>query len=441
VIGYAIRSAILHRRRLLAVALVAAVGTALAAGMAGILATGLSPAVRDGDRPFLVEFPLILGGWIVAIVFFAVTSTIGVMLEGRAREITGLRLLGADPGTIRRLLALEVTGVMAVGAVPGVLLGYLVGLVVVGRVAAVGLIAGSTAYAPGAAPLLAGLVVVVEGGIGGAVGARRLARAEPIAAAAAPASGHRPGRRTVAGVVVTVAGLAASLTTLTLDPDAIGATATTGPACVLVAVGLALLSPELLAATVAVLRRLPVAGGAPAVLARWNTMSAPERLRPLVMFFILFVGIGGGTLAMQGIENDAARGAGGGLESVLASINYLVVGLIAAFMAIALVNAVTASIGRRGAELAALGHLGATGSQVRAMLGIEAAIGLGVSAVVATAGAVAAVVPFAVLKTGSALSGLAAGPYLAVIAGGGALVLAVVLLAPGVRAGEPRGTE
>lgn len=46
--------------------------------MMSLLGTGLAESTAAADRAFLVQFPLIMGGWAVAIVLFAMVSTISV---------------------------------------------------------------------------------------------------------------------------------------------------------------------------------------------------------------------------------------------------------------------------------------------------------------------------------------------------------------------------
>ncbi|NUR89728.1 MAG: ABC transporter permease, partial [Nonomuraea sp.] len=154
-IGLALRSFAHHRGGALATGLVALAGTVLVAGMMAVLGTGLSASTPAADKEFLVQFPLIMGGWTVAIVVFAMVSTIGVALGGRAGEIAGIRLVGATPRQVQRMLVVETAAVTALVALPGLGGGYLVGAAVVGGIRAAGLTGAATGYAPGLAlPLL-----------------------------------------------------------------------------------------------------------------------------------------------------------------------------------------------------------------------------------------------------------------------------------------------
>ncbi|MGY4719550.1 FtsX-like permease family protein [Naumannella huperziae] len=429
-ISVALQSAAYHRRSLLATGLVGLVGTALVAGMAGILASGLAPGANDADRPFLTQFPAIMGSWILAIVVFAVVSTVGVALDGRTEEIGGMRLIGATPGQVRRMVALETAAVALAAALPGVAVSYLVGWVIVAQVRDVGLIHPESVYRPGLGwPVLAAGLIVLASIAGGYLGARTLAARSPVEAAGPSDRASRSGRvRRIVAAALIMIGLISSASSLAMPASSVYATAATGPGCVLVAVGLCLLARELVGLAERVLRLLPAGRSASWHLARINLRTVPDRIRPAVTFLTLFLGVSTGILTMQGIEN-AANGGAGGIGVVMASINYLVVVLIAAFMAIALANNLIAAINGRRGEFATMSSVGATEPQVRAMLLCETLVGLAVATLASTLGAVVAVIPFAIAKLGDVRAAAAPGPYLLMIAIGAALTVGVTVFA------------
>ncbi|GAA0034817.1 MULTISPECIES: FtsX-like permease family protein [Brevibacterium] len=437
-IRIALQSAAHHRRSFLATGLVILVGTTLVTAMAGILATGLDAGTVGADRPFLTQFPLIMGTWILAIVIFAVVSTVAVALDNRTEEIIGLRLIGATPEQVRHMTAVETAAISVVAAVPGALLGYLLGGVIVSRVVALGLISPASGFAPGVVlPAAAGLFVVVSGVLGGYLGARAAAHRSPVGAIdIGRARRQSPGIRRGAAVMLIAAGLTASATSLTMDAASVYATAATGPGVVLVSVGTALLAGEILALTNRVLGVVPDRGSAVGHLARINLRAVPQRTRPLVTFLVLFIGVSAGTLSMQAIENEANADSGG-IGAVMASINYLVVVLIAAFMAIALANNLVSAINARQQELTDMRLVGATTTQVRGTVLTEGAVAVLASAVCATVVAAIAVVPFAIAKLGTPLAVLDPVPYVSMIAVAAVLTLGIIAVAtqaPGRRA-------
>jgi putative ABC transport system permease protein len=431
-IALALRSFAHHRTAAVATGLVAMAGTVLVTAMAGLLGTGLADRTAAADRDFLVQFPIIMGGWICAIVLFAMVSTIGVALQGRAGEIAGIRLVGATPTQVRRMVAAETAAVAVIAAVPGLGLGYLLGRMLLALLHGAGLTGDGTVFAPGALLPLGGAALVLAAGVAAAwLGSRTIAARSPVAdVSPAPGAARRRSgraRRTAASIVIG-AGLASSVTVLWIDPDNILTTALTGPGCVLVAAGLCVLAPELTAVADAAFRRFPgLRRTAPGHLAALNLAAAPERVRPTVTFLTLFVGVAAGTLGMQGIENQ--YGAADSTGQVMAAINYLVVVLIAAFMAIALSNNLIASIARRKTEFASMSLIGSTGRQSRRMLIGEAAAATTVSVVAGSAGALLSILPFAIVKTGDAWSALAPLPYLLAILVGAGVTLGVTAVA------------
>ncbi|MFD2470581.1 FtsX-like permease family protein [Amycolatopsis silviterrae] len=418
-----------HRAAAVATGLVALVGMALVVAMAALLGTGLSESSAAADRGFLTQFPLILGGWVVAIVVFAMVSTIGVTLAARSGEIGGLRLIGAAPRQIRVLVSLETLAITAVAALPGLGLGYLLGLLLLSGVRSSGLTAASTSFAPGIVlPLIGVAVVLLAGVLAAWIGSRGPARRSPVEEASPGPRRARSARpRRIAAIVLLAAGFGSASAVLALPADNIATTGMTGPAVVLCSIGFAILAPELIAAANRIVRRLSRgAKNAEAHLAGVNLRAAPERARPVVTFLTLLVGVSAGTLAMQGIENQ--HSVPGSTADVLASINYLVVVLISLFMAIALTNNLVAAIGDRRTEFATLSLIGSTVRQVRGMLLRETAAATLLAIVVAVAGSVLCVLPFSIVKTGSPAAAFSAWPFVgsAVFGGGVALLVTYV---------------
>src|SRR3954467_4681362 len=149
-------------------------------------------------RITLIPVTAAFTGLALFIAMFVVTSTMGLSIQQREREIALLRAVAATPGQIRRLIGWEaaIVGLVgsAAGAWPGMLLGEKLGDAPVGRgivpstfsvhtdcIPAAGAVAGGVATA--------GLAVVSVG--------RRAARVRPTLALSAAAVGPRllsPGR-------------------------------------------------------------------------------------------------------------------------------------------------------------------------------------------------------------------------------------------------------
>ncbi|SDI24460.1 putative ABC transport system permease protein [Sinosporangium album] len=431
-IKIAIRSFAHHRGSAIATGLVALVGTILVTGMMSLLGTGLAESTVAADREFLVRFPLIVGGWTVAIVLFAMVSTISVALTGRAGEIAGIRLIGATPRQVQQMLVIETAAITAIMALPGLAIGYLVGWIVTRSIHSAGLTDAASAFAPGVLlPVLGVLIVLAASVLAAWTGSRSLAHRSPVADASPPPRrrmGRHPGRRRrIAAAIMIVAGLASSTAVLGMAPDDVLTTAMTGPGVVLVAVGLCILAPELMAMANTTLSAFrPARTTAPSYMAAINLSAAPDRVRPIVTFLTLFISVAAGTLSMQGIENSV--GAANSQAQVLASINYLVVALIAAFMAIALTNNLITSITQRRAEFAVMSLVGSTSAQTQRMLVHEVGTATAISVIAGSVGAFVTVLPFAIVKTGDPLQAAAPLPYLVTIVVGIGVTLGVTSL-------------
>ncbi|GLY64645.1 FtsX-like permease family protein [Amycolatopsis taiwanensis] len=429
-ISLALRLFRYHRAAAVATGLVALVGMALVVAMAALLDTGLAESTAAADRAFLTQFPLILGGWVVAIVVFAMVSTIGVTVSGRAGEIAGLRLIGASPRQVRTLISAETLAIAVAAVLPGLGVGYLLGWILMSSIRSAGLTDPASSYAPGVGLPVAGVAVVLAASAAAAwIGSRKPAGRSPVGDPVPTVSKRRraTGRRVVAGIML-VAGIGSASAVLGLPADNIATTGMTGPATVLIAVSLAVLAPELVNVVNRVLRVLSsLPRGAAAHLAAINLSAAPERVRPLVTFLTLLVGVSAGTLSMQGIENQHASP--DSTARVLASVNYLVVVLIALFMAIALTNNLVAAIARRREEFAVISLIGSTIGQARGMLLRETAAATIISVVAGGLGALVCVIPFAIVKTGSPAAAFHVGPYLVSIAIGAAVALGVTAVA------------
>jgi putative ABC transport system permease protein len=111
-----------------------------------------------------------------------------------------------------------------------------------------------------------------------------------------------------------------------------------------------------------------------------------------------------------------------------AEVNYVSLGLIIAFAAIAVVNTLAGSTGDRAGELALLRLVGATPRQVMRMLCCETLVIVGLATVLGTAIALGTLSAFSSGMTGSATPYLSLPTYLEVVATGAALALIATLL-------------
>ncbi|MBE1577139.1 FtsX-like permease family protein [Amycolatopsis roodepoortensis] len=368
----------------------------------------------------------VVGGWGLVIVLFATLSTLSLLIRQRAAEMALLKSAGATPSQIGRMVVGEAAAVAVVAAatavVPSVFAGrWLVALLGdTGRVPA-GLEArfGPIAVAMGTGiTLLAALAAAT-------VAARRVTRRGAVEAIReAGVDTRRTSRLRVAGAAVVLAsGLGCGVVTMTVftgtEPAlmAIG-----GQGAILAAIGLALLSPVLLgpiaAALAAPLRRAGVSGHLTVAHLRVRSRQMAGVLVPI----ILFTGIATGTLYMQAIENAAVT-APAGIAGSIETLNYVVVGMIALFAAVMLVNTVVAAIIGRRREFGQQRLIGSTPSQVLRLVGTEGTVLVVVGVLFGSLAAAVTVIPYSVARTGGPVPDATIGVYLAIVAVAVALTL------------------
>ena len=182
--------------------------------------------------------------------------------------------------------------------------------------------------------------------------------------------------------------------------DPYAAMQTAGPACIWWSLGLALLAPSLLR----VAARL--AGGtldsAPPGTSRYDAGRRSHPLAGILAPVIVLVGMGLGTLYLMAIENHAPPVVGGDMTQVdadtLALLNYVVVGMVATFAAIMVVNTVASVVVDRRRELGQQRLAGATRGQVVATSTLEAALVAVTGVVVGSVASLGTVVPYSLDK-------------------------------------------
>lgn len=123
-----------------------------------------------------------------------------------------------------------------------------------------------------------------------------------------------------------------------------------------------------------------------------------------------------------------------------AEVNYLAMGLVLAFTAIAVVNTLAMSVSERVREFAMLRLAGATRRQVLRMLRIEAMTVLVIAAVLGSGISLAVLTAFSVGMTGSAAPAVLPAVY-ATVLGAAALLALVATALPGHLALRPRPVE
>nr|MDT0664703.1 ABC transporter permease [Micromonospora sp. DSM 115978] len=237
--------------------------------------------------------------------------------------------------------------------------------------------------------------------------ARRVSRLRSQEAmfAAAVESPRLGRRRTVVASLFVLAGLNCGVVTATVfDGKGYDAMQTAGQAGIWAAVGLALFAPALVRGTVRVLAGpLRALGGTGGYLTVLNVRQRSQAQAGAVMPIVLFTAIATGTIYMQTIENGATAAAGA-LKSeeqrTIETLNFVVVGMIAVFAAIMLVNTVISTTAYRRREFGQQRLIGSTPPQVLRMVGLESLVLVVTGVLAGSLASLVTVLPYSYARTG-----------------------------------------
>lgn len=345
----------------------------------------------------------VVGGYGTLLVFISIASTLTVNVRQRSEEIRLLRSAGATPLQLKLMLVGEAAVVAVIAVALAVAPAMLAGRMLVELFRDTGQVAADVEYVFGPIGIAAGVGGTLLASVGAAFLAVRRATRE-AAGIRRPASR----RKHVFGFVALILGAGSVVSTLALDETAPAAMAPAAYGTILIAFGLALLAPTLLGAMMAVfdggLSRL----GGSGYLSAHNLRRRAAEMSGVLTPMVLFVGMSFGTLYMQAVENDVAT-ASGVAKSVedknIETLNLVVVGIIAIFACIMLVNSLYAAISYRGGEFGQQRLAGATPGQVVRMVGIEGLVLTVTGVFLGSVAGIAGIVPFAMLRTDSPLPG------------------------------------
>jgi predicted lysophospholipase L1 biosynthesis ABC-type transport system permease subunit len=385
--------------------------------------------VDAASGEILTTMASVAGGWCLLIVVFAVASTLTLTVSQRAEELALLKNLGATPRQLRRLVTGEALVVALAAAAVAVLPGWLLGRLLLELLIGTEQVAAGTAFRFGVFALSIGVGVTLVGAtLAAFLTARRTARMRARAALTDASAGTRIGWvRLLAAVFCLVPAVSLAVVTATVmsgeDSDAMQ---TAGQASIYASIALALLAPAFVPAVTALFRPL-LRRGAAGWLAEQNLRSRARHHASAMIPVVLFTGISSATIAMQLMENGAMRRTGAvptDIERTIETLNLVVVGMIALFAAIMLVNTLVAAVTHRRRELAQQRLAGATPEQARASVALEclvlAVTGAGLGLVASTA----TVIPYGLARADATFADIGAVAYPAVA---GAAVLVTLL--------------
>jgi len=420
-----------HRRTAFAASFLSVfLGSVIVMAFASMLDTAGQPGVTAADRETLLIVASVVGGWGTVIVGSAVGTTLAVATRQRAAELALLRTAGASPGQVVALIMRETGLVAGAAALLALPVGYGGGHLLLALLQHTGQVARSYGFRFGAAALGIGLGVTLAASLTAAWLTARRAAGRPVqeALVEAAAGGRMSRRRLWAGIACVALGGQGAVLAMTVvgGKDVYGVQMLAVEGCIWGGIGFALLGPMLLGGAVTLLA--PLAAGVSAELSIAGVRHRLQQAAIPLMPIIVLTSAATGTLYMQAITNSL-RSASGQSDKTVATVNYVIVGVITLFAAVMLVNLLVAVITDRRREFAQQRLAGATRRQVLGLVGAESGLLLSVGVLFGTIGGLLTVIPFSLKTTRRLIPHAPIGIYLGVLAGVAALTLAASLLA------------
>lgn len=399
-------------------------GATMTMAFGALFDTALTGDVDAVSRESLLTMGSILGGWTVILVGFAVASTLTLLVHQRQREMATLKLTGATPRQIGRLLAGETAIIALIAVVAALPIAIVAGRTVFSILKDSGQVGPSVEYTFGPIAIAMGFVVAVIVAVVSAVWTARATtrkRSSDAARTVAAESAPMGRKRIITGLTLVALGITAALMTATVMRD-IGheAMAAAGQSIILTSIGLAVLGPAIVRWAVKMSAGfIEKRGGPSGYMTALTLQQSTRRLASALTPIVLFTGIATGTLYLQSTENAYLNDIGvtKSVESLnIETGNLVVVGMLSMFVAILLVNTLVTSVRHRRREFGQQRLAGATPRQVMRTVTVESVF-LSVTGIVAgTVVAVMGAVAYSISRTGTAVPEGSLGIYLGVVA-------------------------
>ncbi|WP_026877833.1 FtsX-like permease family protein [Jiangella gansuensis] len=250
------------------------------------------------------------GGFAIVVSMFGVASMMALSIQQRGRELALLRAVGATPVQLRRMVVGETLVLSLIATALAVVPGSWLGEFLFDRMADAGVVSGRVEFRQGWIPLVTAVGAATLAAVSAALVAGRRAGTVRPAEALAEVSLDRARMsrwRVFFALLALAGGTALGVVTITVMSGPLTAS-TAGPAVLLWAIGLALLSPMLTRAVTAVLQwPLRAVTGTAGHLAVLNTRARVGRTAAVVTPVVLLTGIATGMLYQQSTENAATR--------------------------------------------------------------------------------------------------------------------------------------
>jgi putative ABC transport system permease protein len=276
---------------------------------------GQNATLLSGDERGIAEYPdsasagenlivlaAVFGGLATMVMLFVVSTTLGLSIQQRQRELALLRAVGTTPGQLRRMVIGEALFMAVFATALGCVLGGIFGEWLFDQLASHGIVPAAMAHHTGWIPMVVAIGAVLVGSFFGAlIAGRRAARTRPTEALA-DAAIQRKWLSWVRVLFATLAfggGIALFIVTIAVMTGPIAAS-TAGPSVMLWAIALALVSPGITKMVLAILR-WPVRAvtGTAGYLATLSTKTRSVRVAAVVTPIMLATGMATANIYLQ----------------------------------------------------------------------------------------------------------------------------------------------
>jgi putative ABC transport system permease protein len=260
----------------------------------------------------LIVLAAVFGGLATMVMLFVVSTTLGLSIQQRQRELALLRAVGTTPGQLRRMVIGEALFMAVFATVLGCVLGGVFGEWLFEQLASHGIVPVAMVHHTGWIPMVVAIGAVLIGSFFGAlIAGRRAARTRPTEALADAAIQRKwlSWVRVLFAALAFGGGLALFIVTIAVMTGPIAAS-TAGPSVMLWAIALALVSPGITRIVLAVLR-WPVRAvtGTAGYLAVLSTKTRAVRVAAVVTPIMLATGMATANIYLQttsvAIANEA----------------------------------------------------------------------------------------------------------------------------------------
>jgi putative ABC transport system permease protein len=295
----------------------APVGTDLSAALNGVSAeilTGDDRGVAEHPEALLrgenlIVLSAISGGMGILVAMFVVAGTLALSIQQRQRELALLRAIGTTPRQLRRMVIGEALVVALLATAVAIVPGSLFGRWLFDQLTANGVVPSVVAFHQGFIPVVAAAgAAVVTALVAAFAAARRAGRTRPTEALADAAIQRHwlTGTRIVFAILCLGGGLALSIVTIAVMTGPVAAS-TAGPAVMLWAIGLAMLSPGITNIMTAILQwPLRAISGVNGYLAMLNVRARTIRVAAAVTPIMLATGIATANIYLQTTQGAIA---------------------------------------------------------------------------------------------------------------------------------------